>query len=103
MPTASISKMAFTLKLRSNFTVRPFSLGNGLTQIIGQPTYIDIFNHIRRIYMDQLKGIGLSVHTHFNDEDKNLVHLYLVVGLCDSSRLLRPSSLSLGAATRTTE
>ena len=26
------------------------------------PTYIDIFNHIRHIYMEQLKGIGLSPH-----------------------------------------
>ena len=26
------------------------------------PTYIDIFNNIRRIYMEQLKGIGLSAH-----------------------------------------
>ena len=26
------------------------------------PTYIDIFNHIRRIYMEQLKGIGLRPH-----------------------------------------
>lgn len=26
------------------------------------PTYIDIFNYIRRIYMEQLKGIGLSPH-----------------------------------------
>jgi hypothetical protein len=25
-------------------------------------TYIDIFNHIRHIYMEQLKGIGLSPH-----------------------------------------
>ena len=26
------------------------------------PNYIDIFNHIRHIYMNQLKGIGLSAH-----------------------------------------
>ena len=26
------------------------------------PTYIDIFNHIRRIYMEQLRAIGLSSH-----------------------------------------
>ncbi|MYE91439.1 DUF4416 family protein, partial [Candidatus Poribacteria bacterium] len=26
------------------------------------PAYIDIFNHIRRIYMEQLKGFGLNPH-----------------------------------------
>ena len=37
MPTASISKITFTPKLRSNFTVRPSSLGNGLTLITVHP------------------------------------------------------------------